>query len=96
MFTRRDDGGLRAHSDDIPEFYLAGANPQDVLDDVIPVMEKILRINYNEELKIVVASDLEAVARELGIVDKAIENRQLRRDTLKAARAEYLGINMAA
>lgn len=95
-FNRRDDGGLRAHSDDIPEFYLASPNPQDVLDDVIPVMEKILQVNYNEELKIVIASDLDVVAKELGLVPQVDQSRQTQRETLGSAQANYIGIKVAA
>lgn len=94
-FDRRDDGGLRAHSDDIPEFYLASPNPQDVLDDIIPVIEKILKNNYREELKILVVSDLEAVARELGLAPQTNKDTQAQRETLGTAQADYIGIKAA-
>jgi hypothetical protein len=45
-FEPREDGGLRAYSDDVPGFVLSHANPQAVLQDVKPALEGILSDIY--------------------------------------------------
>lgn len=39
---RRPDGGLRAHSDDVPELVLSGLDPSQVMADILPAVETIL------------------------------------------------------
>lgn len=41
-FERREDGGLRPYSDDVPGFVLSHSDPKAVLDDVKPALERIL------------------------------------------------------
>jgi hypothetical protein len=41
-FEHRNDGGLRAWSDDVPGFVLSHADPAAVLSDVVPALEVIL------------------------------------------------------
>jgi hypothetical protein len=41
-FERRDDGGLRAYSDDVPGFVLSHKDPSAVIRDIAPVLERIL------------------------------------------------------
>jgi hypothetical protein len=41
-FERRDDGGLRAWSDDVPGLVLSNRDPHRVLDDVIPALRVLL------------------------------------------------------
>jgi hypothetical protein len=38
-FERREDGGLRAYSDDIPGLVLSHSDPQKLLADVMPALE---------------------------------------------------------
>src|SRR5258707_14038694 len=45
-FERRDDGGLRAWSDDVPGFVLSHSDPQAVLEDVKPALQAILSHAY--------------------------------------------------
>jgi hypothetical protein len=42
IFERREDGGLRAYSDDVPGFVLSHSDPKAVLKDVKPALEQIL------------------------------------------------------
>jgi hypothetical protein len=42
IFERREDGGLRVHSDDVPGFVLSHSDPMAVLSDVKPALEQIL------------------------------------------------------
>jgi hypothetical protein len=41
-FERRDDGGLRAYSNDVPGFVLSHSDPAKVLADIKPALEGIL------------------------------------------------------
>ncbi len=42
MFERREDGGLRAFSNDVPGFVLSHSDPMAVLSDIKPALEGIL------------------------------------------------------
>ena len=44
-FTKRDDGGLQARCDEIPGFYLSGADQRAVMRDVVPALEKLIDAN---------------------------------------------------
>ena len=39
---RREDGGLRAYSDDVPGFVLSHSDPKAVMADIKPALEHIL------------------------------------------------------
>lgn len=52
-FEKRDDGGLRAFCDDVPGFYLSGADPRAVLRDVVPAIEALMRRNVGLEVEVV-------------------------------------------
>ena len=41
-FEMRDDGGLRAYSDDVPGFVLSHKDPSEVIRDIAPALERIL------------------------------------------------------
>lgn len=41
-FERREDGGLRAYSNDVPGFVLSNQDPNKVIDAIVPAMEFIL------------------------------------------------------
>ena len=51
-FMPREDGGLRAYSDDIPELVLSHANAQAVLDDVEPALAMILSAKLGYRVKV--------------------------------------------
>jgi hypothetical protein len=42
---RREDGGLRIWSDDVPGLILSGLKPRDVMRDVIPAIDALTRHN---------------------------------------------------
>ena len=50
-FERRDDGGLRAYSDDVPGFVLSHRDPFAVIKDVAPVLERILSAMWGVAVK---------------------------------------------
>jgi hypothetical protein len=43
----REDGGLRAYSDDVPGFVLSHRDPEKVLADIKPALEAILSDMWN-------------------------------------------------
>lgn len=51
-FSRRDDGGLRAFCNDVPGFYLSSIHRRDVMHDVIPALEAIMRVNYDLRVQV--------------------------------------------
>ena len=61
-FERRDDGGLRAYSDDVPGFVLSHKDPFAVIRDVAPVLERILSAMWGVK---VTASLLPHVGEEI-------------------------------
>ena len=52
MFDRREDGGLRAWSDDLPGFVLSSADAEAVICDVEPALAAMLSAKYGCEVKV--------------------------------------------
>lgn len=50
-FERRDDGGLRAYSKDVPGFVLSNSDPFAVLSDIAPALEEILSSMWGVKVK---------------------------------------------
>lgn len=46
-FERREDGGLRVYSDDVPGLMLSGADPLAVFSDVLPALNFLFEHNRN-------------------------------------------------
>ncbi len=44
-FERREDGGLRVYSDDVPGLVLSGPDPVAVFEDVVPALERLFEHN---------------------------------------------------
>ncbi|WP_129396420.1 hypothetical protein [Methylovirgula ligni] len=66
-FERREDGGLRAYSDDVPGFVLSNKNPELVLADIVPTLEFMLSAIWGES---VVASRLGRLGEAINPEDK--------------------------
>ena len=66
-FERRDDGGLRAFSDDVPGSVLSHKDPLAVIKDVAPVLERILSAMWGVSVK----------AEPLPHVGEPIENEEM-------------------
>lgn len=47
----REDGGLRAYTDDVPGFVLSDNDPDAVMRDIIPALELLVRQNLNLNVK---------------------------------------------
>jgi len=65
----RDDGGLRAYSDDVPGFVLSHPNREAVLEDIRPVLETILSAMWGVT---VVASPLRSLKQIEDDVDDKV------------------------
>ena len=61
-FERRNDGGLRAYSNDVPGFVLSHSDPTAVIRDVGPALEVILSAMWGVKVK---ASMLPQVGEEI-------------------------------
>jgi hypothetical protein len=51
-FIRREDGGLQAHCDAIPGFYLSGSEPKDVVHDVATTIEYLFKKNLDLDVEV--------------------------------------------
>ena len=51
-FERREDGGLRVYSDDVPGFVLSHSDPMTVLGDVKPALERILSYMHGVPIEV--------------------------------------------
>jgi len=52
---KREDGGLRAYSDDLPGLVLSNKNADLVLQDIVPAIEMLVRQNFGLNLKFRIA-----------------------------------------
>ncbi len=51
-FVKRDDGGLRAHCEHVPGFFLSSSNRQAVVRDVIPALEALVKANFGIDVSV--------------------------------------------
>lgn len=63
-FQAREDGGLRAWSDDVPGFILSHSDSEAVLNDVEPALEAILSAKFGTQVMVAPLSDPEAFSME--------------------------------
>jgi hypothetical protein len=65
-FEGREDGGLKAYSDDLAGFVLSHSDPNAVLKDVKPALERILSCLFKEPVVLEVLSlqDHQLIPRE--------------------------------
>lgn len=67
-FKLRDDGGLIATCDKVPNFYLSHSNAEAVYADVIPALEAILSEMYGVQMEVVpLPGPDESVGRQMPI-----------------------------
>lgn len=71
MFERREDGGLRVYSDDVPGFMLSHSNAGLLLGDVQPALEGILSHIYGQPVRTVLIGDLRDELEHAGVIDPA-------------------------
>lgn len=58
VFEQREDGGLRAYCDRLPNFVLSHRDPDAVLADVVPALETILSAMYGMDVAVSKADTL--------------------------------------
>lgn len=51
VLEHRDDGGLRAYSNDVPGFVLSHRDPEAVVRDIAPALERILSAMWGMHIK---------------------------------------------
>lgn len=72
-FERRPDGGLRAWSEDVPEFVLSHKNVDALLADIKPALEVILSAKFGEDILTEPLVDLREALEERGIIERRAE-----------------------
>lgn len=65
QFESRDDGGLRAYSDDVPGFVLSNACADTVLEGVAPVLEVMLSSMFTRAVRVMPVRDLHDIKSDL-------------------------------
>jgi hypothetical protein len=68
-FERRDDGGLRAFSDDVPGFVLSHSNADAVVADVAPALQTMVSSILEAEVVIGELGTLRSELVDAGIID---------------------------
>ena len=68
VFERREDGGMRVYSDDVPGFVLSGANCAAVFDDIVPALKFIFEHNRGLNVEFGPVVDLRGDLEEQGFL----------------------------
>lgn len=79
VFERREDGGLRVYSEDVPGFVLSHSDAGLILGDVQHALESILSHMHGKPMRTVLIGDLEDELQHEGIVDLRQGFRQVGR-----------------
>jgi hypothetical protein len=79
VFERREDGGLRAYSDDVPGFLLSHSDAELLLGDVQPALEGILSHIQGKPVRAVLIGDLREELQHVGVIDPASAAQHLSR-----------------
>ena len=64
-FEHREDGGLRAFSDDVPGFVLSNLSCDVVLNGVVPILETILSDMFNAPMCVKLLHDMHEIRGDL-------------------------------
>jgi hypothetical protein len=67
-FERREDGGLRAYSNDVPGFVLSHRDCDAVLGEVVPVLETILSDMFNKPIRVKELHDVRESLEDAGVI----------------------------
>ncbi len=67
-FYTREDGGLRATSQDVPGLILSSPDPDKLLADIAPAIEHILKINHNLDVEMTPLTPAKAYLQNLGVI----------------------------
>ena len=67
-FERRDDGGLRVWSDDVPGLLLSNPDANAVIGDVIPALETLFKHNRHMDVQFAPVTDVHSYLKEAGVL----------------------------
>ena len=73
-FERREDGGLRAWSEQVPGFLLSHRSADAVLSDVQPALEGILSAQLGYEIKTTPLHDIKDALTDCGVLEPSPEH----------------------
>lgn len=68
-FERRDDGGLRVYSEDVPGLVLSHTDVDGVLEDVVEALKVILSHRFHSEVDVQPLPNMREKLESQGIVD---------------------------
>ncbi|KMO33874.1 hypothetical protein VP06_15580 [Methylobacterium aquaticum] len=74
FFERREDGGLRAWSEQVPGFLLSHRSADAVLSDVQPALEGILSAQLGYEIKTTPLHDIKDALTDCGVLEPSPEH----------------------
>lgn len=91
-FERREDGGLRAYSKDVPGFVLSHRDCDAVLGDVVPVLETILSDMFNAPISVKELHDVRERLEDAGVIARKARaaKKAMNRRTPAPLRREYV------
>jgi len=75
-FEPREDGGLRAYSEDVPGFVLSHSNAQAVIRDVGPALERILTAMWGVPVRAGKLTEIHETDDEIDDAPPCRESRQ--------------------
>jgi hypothetical protein len=69
-FEPREDGGLRAYSNDVPGFVLSYADCDTTIGAVVPVLETILSDMFNGHVRVTPLEDMRGRLENAGMISR--------------------------
>lgn len=87
-FTKREGGGVRATSPDVPGLFLSSDDIDALLEDVAPAIEHILKINHGMDVEMRPLQRVRDFLEKQGVIP--------RRDMVVPAVVEFAGRQRAA
>lgn len=75
-FEPREDGGLRAYSEDVPGFVLSYADCDATLRAVVPVLETLLSDMFNSRVQVKELGDIRSRLENAGMISKSRHRRE--------------------
>lgn len=74
-FDKREDGGLRAYSHDVPGFVLSYADCDETLASVVPVLEALLTDMFHGPVRVKELNDIRSELEDVGMIARKPRRR---------------------
>lgn len=87
-FTAREGGGLRATSPDVPGLFLSSDDPDALLADVAPAIERLLKVNHGMDVEMRPLARVRDFLEKQGVIP--------RREMSVPSQVEFAGRQRAA